>query len=586
MDMHKKFTDRIGPVATKSHVDLPFEPNTRSCQEWVDDLPILDAASTAGMMLTVTQGLLSTTVAPYTEFKISEVVSPYVIKLTTLYLKATEGTKLPLSQKQAELSTQTLKVLTNAQAVYQNIICSAYFAKNSADESGDDTPIFSKHQKGLIIHRAVELLGIIQFFESLVYKPTDAGFWNALNALFTLAEDLQVHQLDYLKVNGNSHTTIENEFKKIHFFNLARPNRFRQGDIKTIQRILSLQANNITMSSNQEVSTSFYIDLSSSKPISHVATLKEHDQCRFIDNKLLVQFIQSDQLVAPERQVTISMTPEKPILSKKVIQQLLPSWSTQQSRQSPRYEQTEELTVYPGFDSVIRALVLKQNPDYFGKKPAQTTKPRHDFGIDNLHLIPIEERYKSQHTINDTDVNKALKASAENSLSANSIWTKNLIKPGEKGHSMEATMNDISLQGLRFQIAANNQALLNANDLIGIQTKTGPLQLAIIRRINKLEDGDISVGVEMMSPNLKIANIKFHNKELPPKPAIFLQGIPSIHQPDSIITPLLLNNTAKSIILKTKDTLNTYRLDKLIETNQVFNHYTVLKESDLDYGKQ
>lgn len=151
---------------------------------------------------------------------------------------------------------------------------------------------------------------------------------------------------------------------------------------------------------------------------------------------------------------------------------------------------------------------------------------------------------------------------------------------------MEATMNDISLQGLRFQIAANNQALLNANDLIGIQTKTGPLQLAIIRRINKLEDGDISVGVEMMSPNLKIANIKFHNKELPPKPAIFLQGIPSIHQPDSIITPLLLNNTAKSIILKTKDTLNTYRLDKIIETNQVFNHYTVLKESDLDYGKQ
>ncbi|MBV1898926.1 MAG: GTPase-translation elongation factor [Cycloclasticus sp.] len=591
MDMHKKFTDRIGPVVTKSHVDLPFEPNTRSCQEWVDDLPILDAASTAGMMLTATQGLLSTTVAPYTEFKISEVVSPYVIKLTILSLKTIENSNLPLSQKQAKLSTQILNILTNTQNVYQNIVRSTCFIENNFDKNNNNKSVFSEHEKGLIIFRAIELQGIIQLFDALVYRPTDHNFWNNLNALYMLAEGLNIHQLEYLTIDKRKHTTIENEFKKNHFFHLASPNRFNRHDIKTIQRILSIQANNILISSKPQASATFYIDISLPKPASHLINLNINDHCRFIDNEKLLKFICSDHIMSPKRYDSISLMSDKPTLSKITIQRLLPSWSTFQNRRSVRHEKIEEVLVYPGFDSIIRALVIEQNPEHFNNKSAQQQKNSINFNVENLEIIPMELHQRNYHKSSNALVNKALKATAEStlketnkySLSAEKIWkAQYALNPGEKGEKVTAHIGDSSLQGLRFNITSNNKPLLKACDIICLKSKNGLLQLAIIRRINKLDDGDISVGVEMMSPSLKIANINFHDKELHPKPVIFLQSIPNIHQPDSIITPFLLDNTTKNIALITKGNTDYYRIGTAIETNQVFNHYTVLKETNLD----
>ena len=584
MDTHKEFTDRIRPIIIKSHVDLPFEPNITSCHEWINTLPILNPQSTADMMSTASRALLSTPISPIDKFNISEAVKPCVVKLLSTCISTTEGAKLPLTKKQSDLSTQTLEVLTNFHSIYMGIACSTSFMKIDVTRNDEDTPQFSEQQKGLVIYRAIEFLGIIQFFKSLLYTQTDQGFWNDANALFALAEGLHIHQFDYLKIDGEKSTSIENEFKTIHFFHLAQPNRFRQSDIKTIQCILSIHASNILMSSAHEQSAGFYVDLSSSTPISHTSNLTAtNNQCRFIDNENLVEFMQSDQVIAPERHGAISLISDKPILPKKTIRQLLPSWSTAQSRQAPRHDQTEEITVYPGFDSIIRALILKQNPNHFSKKSVPQKKNPLDFGIENLHLIPMDEHQKSHHSVNDTDMNRALKASAENSLSSNSIWKKKRsVKPGEKGEAMEAQMNDASLQGLRFKVSANNNALLKASDLIGIQTKNESLQLAIIRRINKLEDGDISVGVEVMAPSLKIANIKFHDKESTPKPVIFLQGIPAINQPDTIISPLLLENTHEDIVLKMKDKVSYYSIDKTIETNQVFTHYTVLKETNLD----
>ena len=236
------------------------------------------------------------------------------------------------------------------------------------------------------------------------------------------------------------------------------------------------------------------------------------------------------------------------------------------------------MTVYPGFDSIIRALLIKQNPHYFKQKSNFL-----DTSLDSVDLVPIDQQQRSGYLLSAADTNKALKASSKNAFSSDSIWGGELsAKPGEKGESIDAITNDASLHGLRLTISADNKALLKANDLIGIQTKNENIQLAIIRRINTMPSKSISVGVEMMSPNLKIANITFHDKEKPPKPVLFLQGIPAINQPDAIISPLLIDNAQADIILKRNDAISTYLIDKTLETNQAFTHYTVLKDTNVD----
>jgi hypothetical protein len=584
MDTQKKFKDRIRPTVIKSQVDLPFEPNITSCLEWADSLPVLNTTSTADMMSVASQALLTTDINPLDKFKISEAVKPCVIKLLSICSEELERASLPLTKKLSEISSKTLTVLTNFSLIYIDIACSTGFMDAGTSGDSKESFDFSEHQRGLVLHRALELLEVIQFLQSLLYKQVSLDFWNRTNALFEFAESLCIHQHDYLTLDEDKSTTIENEFKEIHYFHLAASNRFRQSEIKTIQRILSLQSDNILITPTRDDASSFCVDLSSSSPAIPISDLSVSDnQYRFLNNERLIQFMQSNDIIAPERHGAISLVSKKPILSKEVIHQLLPSWRGVQSRKETRHEQSEEVTVYPGFDSIIRALILKQNPDYFNKKTLPKINNPLNLDIDNLSLIPIEDHQRSQHLKNDASINKVLKASADNSLSANSIWgKKKSAKLGEKGESISAETNDTSLQGLNFKVHANNKALLKASDLIGIQTKNQTVQLAIIRRINTLQDGDISVGAEMMSPSLKIANIKPHDKEAPPKPVIFLQGIPTINQPDAIISPFLLDNAHEDIVLKTKDNVSTFSIGEIIETNQVFTHYTVSKETNLD----
>lgn len=584
MDTQKKFKDRIRPTVIKSQVDLPFEPNITSCLEWADSLPVLNTTSTADMMSVASQALLTTDINPLDKFKISEAVKPCVIKLLSICSEELERASLPLTKKLSEISSKTLTVLTNFSLIYIDIACSTGFMDAGTSGDSKESFDFSEHQRGLVLHRALELLEVIQFLQSLLYKQVSLDFWNRTNALFEFAESLCIHQHDYLTLDEDKSTTIENEFKEIHYFHLAASNRFRQSEIKTIQRILSLQSDNILITPTRDDASTFCVDLSSSSPAIPISDLSVSDnQYRFLNNERLIQFMQSNDIIAPERHGAISLVSKKPILSKEVIHQLLPSWRGVQSRKETRHEQSEEVTVYPGFDSIIRALILKQNPDYFNKKTLPKINNPLNLDIDNLSLIPIEDHQRSQHLKNDASINKVLKASADNSLSANSIWgKKKSAKLGEKGESISAETNDTSLQGLRFKVSANNKALLKASDLIGIQTKNQTVQLAIIRRINTLQDGDISVGAEMMSPSLKVANIKPHDKEAPPKPVIFLQGIPTINQPDAIISPFLLDNAHEDIVLKTKDNVSTFSIDEIIETNQVFTHYTVSKETNLD----
>ena len=366
---------------------------------------------------------------------------------------------------------------------------------------------------------------------------------------------------------------------RIHFFHLAQPNRFRQRDINTIQRILSLHVGNISISHVHEKLAGFYIDLSSSSGISIVPDLlSDNGHYRFLNNGELVSFLQSNQVIAPEKQSSISLVSDNPILPKQTINQLLPSWSIPKNRKTPRHDQTEEILVYPGFNSILKALILKKNPDYFNKENILNS-----FDIENLDLVPLDEHQQSKSLASEFDIHRAFKATAKKPLSSNDIWENNSsIKHGEKGEMMEAESSNASLQGLCFQVSTDNKPLLRANDLIGTQSKNGTLHLAIIRRLNRDKNGDITVGVEVMSATPKIAYITFHDKERSPVPAIFIQGAPSDKQSDSIITPLLLKGMYENITIKLTDKTNNYRIDSIFETNLIFTRYNVLKLAGID----
>jgi len=583
IEIYKSFTDRVKLDNIDASLDLPFKSNLAAYQQWETGLP-LNADTAASSLASASQALLNTQVPIKEKFTILNEAQGCLNSLLARCKEALSGANLPLRRQQAELSSKLLNILASFSQAYIQVISLTDHLQADDIQQGSDKPTQAPVQTDEVIFKTMELLAKEQLLKSLVYQYPEANFWNMVNALYSLAEALNIHQKEQLTFDKGRTTSIEAEFKKIHFFNLAGINRFRRGDIKKIHEILTLHAGDITISTIPGDAPILSIDLASCSAVAYTtSTPDNNDTTRYLDTEQLVMFMLSDEAIAQEQHGAISLIADKPQLTKNVIDRLIPNWATHLSRQSDRYTQSEDILIYPGFDSIIKALVLITRPDAYKKKTTTTKAVPEPFSLSDVTLVPIDNNHHSHVIHNDSIINTMLKRTAENSASSNSIWAKKQSKkPGEKGSELSAEINDTSLHGLQFTVTADNKPLLRVTDLIGIQTKTEALQLAVIRRINRLENGDISVGAEMMTPNLKIASLQPFDKESETQPIIFLQGIPSINQADAIISPRLIENKNVDVILKVNKQISQFSIAETVETNRIFSHYTVLKKTEVD----
>ena len=574
MDIYKRFTDRVKIAQIDPAIHLPFAPTIAAYKHWESELPILDTYASANALSLIAQALLSEQLDSSKKLTlIAEAESCLYTLISNCKIKL-KGANLPLRRQQAELSDALLKALTHFAHVY---IQAVYNTEHSSlTKQGQLGSASAFTLTSLALYKSMELLASKQLLMSLVYQSPQVDFWNTVNALYQLSESLGLEHTEQLTFDKKNHLSIEAEFKKIHFFHLAGVNRFRRGDIARIDQILTLQVNNISSSTRISDNSTLSIDLASSSAIRYTPELTSHcDNTRFLNPSKLIKFMWSDEVIVREQRGAVSLTSTKPRLIKKVIQQLIPNWSSPRNRQSPRHTQSEEVLIHPGFDSIINALILRASPDRPKEKISAAT-----FNLSDIELVPMANDSISQrHSRSETVINAQLKSGFKTNTITD-IWAKKPEqKKAKKSNEVSAETSDSSLQGLQFTVTADNRPILRVTDLIAIQaTNNKALQLAVIRRLNRLDGGHVSVGVEMMSPDLKIASLQLTKDATEAKSVIFLQGIPSINQADSIICPMLIDDKGIELLIKVNNQTSRFKIDKTLETNRVFSHYTVLKK--------
>lgn len=582
MSIQKEFTDRISSSIVRHNADLPFKPTLHAYQTWEAELPLLNIQLSFNLFKQAIQGILSSAIPASDKLDLAEAAIPCLNKLLTAAKNHIQDAKLPLSTRQADVFSLLLATLTSFSHLYLDIIC-----KDNVTTPQTGATVLKKDNRdnSLIIFRALELYNARQLLMSFAYLTPSPLFWGTVNALFALTEQLGVSEVNHPTFNEKGTSSPSREFKKIHFLNLAQPNRFNQRDLESIESILAAQSDHISLSKTNSNVFPLVVNIGSNTPLSFSSDKAAdiNTNCRYLANETLIEFLLSGGATAPEKANTFLRPSNNPLLSQRSLEQLLLSWKAPQHRQSARHPQNDEIFVHPGFDSVIRALVLRLDPTSYGKKPAKPGSPA-VFNIPDLHLVPIDQNSHYQHaTHNDNVINSLLKETANNDPKARNIWQKKSTDiPGEKGKRMAAQKEDSSLHGLLFKVTRQQQSLLKVKDIIGIEEKSEKIQLAIIRRLNTHIDGTISTGVEMISPNVKLASIKYHDKETSPTPAIFLQGIPAIKQADAIISQLQVKEALVDISLKAKDGEDIlFSIDETLESNPIFNHYSLTKKPSL-----
>lgn len=585
MDIQQRFKDRIDVLGSKPKEALPFDTSVPAYKAWEDQLSIVNTQETTALMASASHALVNTPINPIDKLLLLNATHDFLFKLSQVCLEGIQKSTFPLSEKQSAISSQLIETLLNISLGYLGLICSAEFTKNDSN-TDKQTPHFSVNEKTLILFKSFEFLSLIQFIKALIYRLPQEPFWNQVNALFLLAETHQLSQIVFPCLDGEHTSTIEDEFKKIQFFNLAQTNRFRQNDMVTIRSILASLANGISLSSTSGESFSFVVDLNSAIPARHTSeTTSTSGQTRFMSNASLINYLLNKDSIAEEKQGVIALNSRQAKLSKKVIQRLLPCWQTKVVRQATRHSQTETIVIYPGLESIIKALVLQKDPNAYEQLQNQNTAAS-SVNINDLELTPIDDTgaFKDNVFIKDnSSITQQLKVSAKNTFSSDKIWSKERVSiAGEKGTKITAETQDTSLQGLRFTVSPDNKYLIKVTDLVGIRTQNDAIQLAIVRRINSLDDGCVSVGVEMMAPKIKLAHLYRKNNKKPHKTVLFLQGIPAIKQADSIISSSVIEERDLTVTAEYNSQKKLFTIEQAIEINQVFSHYSVLIKTVID----
>ena len=133
---------------------------------------------------------------------------------------------LPLPEKSKKIVTLNQALLQEIAHGYKIIV---YEAANKIDEKVDNK------SQALAIARGIKYLSELFLKASEIYDEVPTGTWYDLHQMYAYAEAKDIHKI---KVNDPEHpeskTTIENLYKQVLLFSLARPKAMRQSDTKRV----------------------------------------------------------------------------------------------------------------------------------------------------------------------------------------------------------------------------------------------------------------------------------------------------------------------------------------------------------------
>ena len=558
---------------TNSDAQLPFSATTEGVDSWLQSLPILNIDIVTDKLELASNAILSSQLDSFQKYLLVEQLTPNLYIFFDESIKSILDAKFPLRNKLNELTEKLLSIFDSFSGTYISIIKSDDFFAESTDKKGRVKPLFDDQQKALILHRALSMLGLMQIFSSLTYRDSAIKNWGEVNALFNIAQELSLSE-DQTEINNQSQyisSNIVDEYIKINYLHLALLNRFRQRDILKIHRLVTKHSPEISISNEKTEFSSFFIDLNTFSDILAISKYTEHlPSIRFFENEALVKHIAT---------LTIEKNSEIP-LETNIIQKLLPCWQQSHSRQYARNVDTKKVLIYPGFNNIINKLSPNDTPSVLQGEKSAPVK-RNSFGLSDVDIVPIENGALQHESIrSEKDFVRTIKKSRDKFISSSDIWSKPAKNANtDNGNKLEATQQDASASGFLFNVSPESKPLLQAADLIGIEEEGSSIELAIIRRLNNLQNDGVSLGVELIAPSIKLAVICNTDKSIRSREVIFIPGIERIQQPDAIISISKLENPRISLELKINDQIETFNITKLIETNSIFTHYTLQKVS-------
>ncbi|VAW64628.1 DnaK-related protein [hydrothermal vent metagenome] len=457
---------------------------------------------------------------------------------------------LPLPEK-------SMKIIHLNQALLNEI---AIGYKILIFESANDLVKYDAKIALLACERSLHYYSELLLRTSQIYASLAKGVWWDIHRIYAYAEQKGIHKKDMVEPELHGmEISVEDYYKQILLFSLARPNSLRQSDTERLYKSIGDWAKLTTLSGKpgkNELDRYFVSRLDGDLPPNCVSEddLKNLQQIRSIDTSRLVERLQKTDTNQEDFSAAISIGDN---VSQETLRTLIISWSLCAKRRFSRAVRTSDIVVAIGLNPIFEAL----NSEVIAPK----SKTRNPGKIFSLESIPDNEmankdifakqeddstffithpdlKSTSSHTAHAWDMVSKGRALTDTYTRELQAQEKNTGEINKEAPDLHWQLSNVSAGGYCLHWNSDRPSRALVGELVSIREQgvdnTYVWRVGVIRWMKYNYAEGLEIGVQVLSPKVISCTVsRPDRKNEEPFNCLMLPGIKPVQQPSTILLP-------------------------------------------------
>jgi cyclic-di-GMP-binding protein len=499
---------------------------------------------------------------------------------------------LPLPDKSQKIVNLNQSILQELVYGYEIII---FEAANNIDTKIDDKTL------SIAACRAMNYLSEMLLRSSEVYSPCPRNLWYDAHQLYVFAESRSLTDIVVIDDEKNPEKlTIENSYKQILLFSLARPIALRQRDSERVYKELfewSKYSEIQREASENQIDHVFRVRVHEDSAPNYLtkADLAEDITIRTLDASKLVSHVKG--LIEEQRAKKQGLTVGDDI-SIETLNTLVYSWGVSAKRRFSRAHRQGHINVSIGLTRTAKAIrdSLRRDDETLNIKSgflrtSASTKQDPDFTLQRISLPDDDSGYMT-HTELGADVNNSWDMVAKGRALTDTydkeqkFANEDKVKLRQQNADSHWDVVNISAGGYCLRWNSDDTSKAQIGELIALQefdTKDNfEWRVGVIRWMQFTHEHGLEIGVQVISPKVVAATAQRVNRpnELP-FDCLLLPGIKALKQASSIILPSHAFKTNDKLTVKVLDNKINITLGETKEHTGSFTQFTY-KSTEVD----
>ncbi|MBL4711658.1 MAG: hypothetical protein JKX75_04025 [Gammaproteobacteria bacterium] len=454
---------------------------------------------------------------------------------------------LPLPEKSQKIVNLNQSILQELVIGYKTI---AFEAANNIDTTIDDNTL------SIAISRAIKYLSEMFLRASEIYAPCPKNLWQEAHQLFILAESKNLADNIIIDTeNTPDKITIENSYKQLLLFSLARPIALRQSDSERIYKKLFEWAQHASLHRDTQekmVDHAFSIKINEDAAPNYLTKLdlESGATLRILDATKLVSHVQHTIAEQSKSKQKLTVGDDIPV---ETLNILAITWAKNSKRRFSRDERPGHINVAIGLKNAANAIrdsLIKNNTidTKSGLEDTSTAQP----STFTLEKIIDEHDKREQGYMTHTEIGAAENNSWD-MVAKGRVLTEAYEK--ETQHATEETLGihknneelnweivNISAGGYCLHWTSDETSRAQIGEIIVLNECTTKRdvewRIGVIRWMQFTQTYGLEIGVQVISPKIIAATAQRINRaEDIPFDCLMLPGIKALKQASSTILP-------------------------------------------------